>query len=238
MNMQRIKLGKLKFVIPLTFIGIGFIGFVTPVSATLISYDFYGDNDCSGYFNGTSPGFANCTIWVNNQTGQRVDLSPIIIKYNTTDTGTGEIEINPLYSGVTADDFTFDPSLSNQKTSGQWTYSQDTGDPDVRFWTAKGSNDFRLFWVVPDSQASTCSSNPYTLACLNLAVPQTTNQWNTTNLNFNSNKGTYSTPGLSHIAFWDTGGTTPPTGIPEPTTAALLGLGMLALGAIRRRKAA
>ncbi|MDS4071033.1 MAG: PEP-CTERM sorting domain-containing protein [Candidatus Competibacter sp.] len=31
--------------------------------------------------------------------------------------------------------------------------------------------------------------------------------------------------------------TTPPTGIPEPTTSALLGLGMLALGAIRRRKA-
>ena len=81
------------------------------------------------------------------------------------------------------------------------------------------------------------STNPYTLVCLNLAVPQTTNQWNTTNLNYNPNNNSYSTPGLSHIAFWDTGGTTPPTDIPEPTTAALLGLGMLALGAIRRRKA-
>lgn len=44
---------------------------------------------------------------------------------------------------------------------------------------------------------------------------------------------------ISHVSIWGKErGTVPPTDIPEPTTLALLGLGMLALGAIRRRKVA
>jgi hypothetical protein len=41
---------------------------------------------------------------------------------------------------------------------------------------------------------------------------------------------------ISHVAIWGRVTTTPPTSVPEPSTLALFGLGLLAVGLVRRRK--
>ena len=98
--------------------------------------------------------------------------------------------------------------FSSSGSTGTWTYTQGVGDPDINFFVAKGGNNFNLF--------------------SNLGNP-TTDSWSTP-LNNGGNQA-----GLSHLTFYDTG-STPPQEIPEPGILALLGLGLLGIGAARRQK--
>jgi len=193
-----------------------------PVQAAfsaLIQRDFLGANDCSGYF-GT--GFDSCTIFVNDG-GETIELSPVIAKYNGGDLSLSETNgtVFPTVNGL---EFGFSNTTMENKT-GDWSYTQGTGDPGARYWAAKAGNGFRLFWQVSATAAAGVCSGPdtYILACLTEA--QTVNA------------GTWTTPenkALSHITFYDTQS---PQMVPVPAAAWLFGSALLGLAGIARRHA-
>jgi hypothetical protein len=181
-------------------------------SATLITDDTWagGPNDCSGEF---GQGFENCTF----------NESPIIAKYNIG----GGWQINTdLFPTVDGSEWTFSPNdpPEGDDTEGTWTYTPGAGDPDIRYWTAKGGPGFNLFFDVTDP-TDECIANPST--CYDLANVVTSGNWNTP-LNPN-NERPY---GISHISFYDTGSDVP---VPLPSTLALMGLGLLTLRKLRVR---
>ncbi|XKG99903.1 PEP-CTERM sorting domain-containing protein [Marinobacter nauticus] len=193
--------------------------FAMPASAGLIYHYFDGSgdvdgNDCSGYFGGTEG--TTCTVFVNDETGTAIQISPLIAKYKPN----GDVEeLNSDFTSFDGSEITIDGDAT-----GNWSYTMGEDDPGVRYWAAKAGNGFNLFWYIDDADTETCSGNTYTLACLNLAEVVT--------------EGTWFTPdekGLSHISFYDSEA---PTYVPEPGSIALLGLGMLGLGLARRRRAA
>ena len=177
--------------------------------AGLITVDYAG-NDCSGVF---GQGFENC----------EVNGSPIIAKYDFNDNGdVSSVETNSIFP--TIDGFEFDGTVGS---TGSWTYNQGVGDPDVRYWVAKGGPAFTLHYVVADINDAMCAGSA-SAACLDLALAVT--------------GGTYATPinpnngrnyGLSHLSFYDTGA----VDVPAPGSLALLGLGLIALRLTRREAA-
>jgi hypothetical protein len=131
--------------------------------------------------------------------------SPIIIKFDLNADGTFSTEINSgLFPTIDGSEFSFD--FSGNAATGTWTYNPGAGDPLINFFTAKGGNFFNLF--------------------SNLGDPNSDDWLTPTNPN---NQRPF---GLSHLAFYDTGGGGQ---VPEPTTLLLLGAGLFAAGFARRR---
>lgn len=93
-------------------------------------------------------------------------------------------------------------------STGTWTYTPGVGDPLITFYVGKGGNFFNLFSNDGDPNSG---------------------QWSTPE---NANNGKLY--GLSHLTFYDTG--RPPSQVPEPVSLALLGIGLLGVGAARRFK--
>jgi len=89
-----------------------------------------------------------------------------------------------------------------------WTYTPGASDPEIHFFTIKQGNSHYLFY--------------------DLASPITTFTLDLDTLGYNS---------LSHITWFGTAGTTTTAGVPGPDALALLGLGLLGLGAAVRRRA-
>ncbi|WP_200341274.1 hypothetical protein [Rhodovibrio sodomensis] len=193
--------------------------------AGLIEKKFSG-SDCSGYF---GQGFGACEIYIGED-NNRIELSPVIAKFEFAEDGTentGERETNSLYDTVDGTEFSWTGTSS---TSGSWEYDTGEGDPAVKYWAAKGSNFFNLFWEVPDAAVAPdgdcAEGDPYTLACLEQALAQTSNTWSTPN-----------GAGLSHLTFYDTEAPEEPpvTEISAPAAFGLLGTALMMLGIVAAR---
>jgi len=91
--------------------------------------------------------------------------------------------------------------------TGFWTYTPGAGDPAITAFVAKGGSAFNLFSTEGD----------YTDVAY-----------------FTPNNPSGGPAGLSHMSFYNSGDD---YRVPEPGTLALLGLGLLGIGAARRRKA-
>ncbi len=151
--------------------------------------------------------FASCKIPTQYDSNQ----SPVIAKFDVSDT-TGNFlagEFNTLlFPSLTGSEFSFS-NMSSNKGTGTWTYTPGPGDPLIRFYAAKAANNFNLFSNLGDPNADV-----WVTPLNQQGAPR----------------------GLSHITFYDTGGGGPPTGVPEPASLLLAGLGLLAASLGMKRK--
>ncbi|NMG58549.1 MULTISPECIES: PEP-CTERM sorting domain-containing protein [Cyanophyceae] len=198
-------------------IAVGLLAASAPAQAANLVWGTQSGNDCSGFF-GT--GFENC----------EVNGSPVIAKVDYEDDNIAEWETNSMFPTITGVEWTFD---DDGAASGTWTYTKDdSADPDIRYWVAKGGNSFNLFYhIADDADASACmGANAFSSECLQQAIVSTTGEWFTPN----TPGPVGNQAGLSHLTFYDTKNGEP-NPIPEPAT--IFGLGAIALASrFLRRK--
>jgi hypothetical protein len=136
--------------------------------------------------------------------------TPIIIKFDYDDeTGLFSTTINSALF-PSITGAEFDFDFTGEGGTGTWTYTPGVDDPVITFFVAKGGPNFNLFSNLGDPNSDT---------------------WST--------PGTPGVPnaGLSHLSFYDSDGGEIP--VPEPGSLALLGVGLLGIaGLARRRKSA
>lgn len=224
------------------------VSFNSFASYTQVSALITGSNDCGGgknnqYFYDGQSGFDNCKIFVEDSNGTKQYLSDTIAKFDTDgpNLANSGFTASSTYN-VVKSDWVFTDNVANNPT-GTWTYNEGVHTyPDIRFWTAKSSNGFRLFWVIEDTVDTTddfciagnnaSSIDNLNVDCMNLAISVTNGQWISPN------------GSLSHLTFF--GGLctgpgcatkpNPGTVVPEPTTLAIFVLGIIGLG-VRRKQA-
>lgn len=219
---------------------------------TQVSALITGDSDCgkNKYFYdeySDSNGFSACRIFADNN-GTTTYLSDVISKFDTNNSlSDSTFTASSQYSGseyadiVNKDNWAFTDTSSGDST-GTWTYNNGVHTyPDIRFWVAKAGNAFRLFWLIADNTPEVCiagnesqTDDNLNYDCMNAAISVTTGSWITpTGGNGNRN--------LSHITFFGGLCTGPECGapvvvpVPEPTTLAILALGLLGL-TVRRKQ--
>ena len=233
-------------VVLLTFIA---LAGTAKAELTQISAFVDANNDCNDYFNdpaATNNAFENCNIFEYDADGTYVKISPVIAKF---DAETGDFEASSLYNGeVQESDWIFDGNKTNPgpEVGGSWAYDDGNAEnsyPGIRFWSAKASTGFNLFWQVETTALASggnCDGGPgsyLTLSCLQEAAVVLAGTW-TTPLGSNGKA-----KNLSHLVFYDsedpatcTNDCTPipPQVIPEPSTLILFFGGLLILA--RRRQ--
>lgn len=217
--------------------GLAALGIFSSVStqsasaANLVVSKIFSGNDCAGYF---GKSFEACNVFINSN-GTKIELSPVIAKFETVgkqQTLVGaKLETNKsLYPSVDGTEWTFTNVHSDQSKTGTWTYTPGTNDPGIKYWATKAGNNFKLFWEVEKSAVASggaCSgADKYTLACLQAALLVKSGIWDTPG-----------GKGLSHITFYNTKVPHVVESVPEPTTAAALGLFALSsLGLLNKKK--
>lgn len=211
----------------------------TPVDDyQLVWADVPSNQDCTSYYEPDAPvdgdvgiggsSFDNCSIF-EYENGTRIEISPVIRKFEVSNSGSfdsedGEDEGSTYQGETSASDWGFDGT--NEFSTGSWTYDSDSG-VNIRYWTAKAGNQFRLFWYVSDDDYASCDPEAFNLACLTAAIVTNTGTWTTPS---NGNGGG---AGLSHITFFNS--MDPVVVVPEPTTLAVFALGLIGLACTRRR---
>lgn len=133
--------------------------------------------------------------------------TPIVIKINFNDNGSFG-QIEINPTYSSIDGSEFSFAFGEGGTgTGTWTYTPGAGDPDIFAFVAKGGTLFNLFSTLGD----------YTDVAY-----------------FTPDNSSGGPAGLSHMAFYNSGDGSQ---VPEPGTMALLGLGLLGIGLVRRRRA-
>lgn len=120
---------------------------------------------------------------------------------------------------------TLNLSFDWTRQSGVWNTGP-TGDT-IDFYSVKAGNQYAMYWVDPTSSFGFWSTEDLRVG----------------NFGFNGKKNMMGNiPGISHLSAWKiaNGGSQPPppqyTAVPEPSTVLLLGVGMLSLVGLGRKR--